>query len=341
MSNSDPISVSLFASELTAASGLFGLYDVLSSIGVGWEASVSGEPELPRFKVQIVAAGSTPFRCASGVYLTPDCSIDDIGETDIVVVPGINTSASQPLDKSYDKTFHWLHDIQDGDTRLMSACTGALFLAEAGLLNNIEATTHWAYKDLFRTQYPKVQLRLERNLCFTDANHGIVTSGGTTAWQELALFLIVQYLGLEQAVRTAKFWLLPDLGELQAPYMALPLGIPHQDTVIRNCQIWIAENYSTENPVAAMIELADLPSTTFARRFHQATGYSPLAYVQVVRMEEAKQMLETTEDGVEKVALEIGYEDTSSFRRLFKRTTGLSPSDYRKMFGRKRFRRYQ
>ena len=167
-----------------------------------------------------------------------------------------------------------------------------------------------------------------------------MTSGGLSAWQELALFLITQYIGVQQAVRVAKLWLLPDPGELQAPFMTMPLGIPHCDGDIRRSQIWIAQNYNVENPVAAMTELSGLAPATFARRFRRATRYSPMDYVQAVRVEEAKQMLETTGDSVEKIGFAAGYEDTASFRRLFKRKTGLNPGDYRRMLGKDRFKRY-
>lgn len=335
-----PISVCLFASRYTSVSGLFGLYDALSSVGVGWETFVTGEPVLARFAVKVVAPIKKPFRSGSGVMVTPDASIDDVTATDICVLTGINASAMQPLGPAEARAYGWLRDLNRRGTRLASACTAALYLAEAGVLDNVEATTHWAYGDLFRKHYPKVRLRLEKNLCFTDPHQGVVTSGGTTAWQELALFLITNYAGMEQAVRTAKFWLLADHGALQSPFVAVPLGIPHGDSAIQACQTWVGDNYAVENSVSAMVAYSGLPPTTCARRFRQATGYTPKHYVQTVRVEEAKQLLESTDASVEQIGQEVGYEDVASFRRLFKRTTGLAPAEHRKMFGRKRFDRY-
>jgi transcriptional regulator GlxA family with amidase domain len=141
-------------------------------------------------------------------------------------------------------------------------------------------------------------------------------------------------------LQTAKFWLLPDSGELQAPYAAMPLGIQHKDAVIRRCQLWIGEHYDTQNPVNAMLELSQLAATTFARRFRRATGYAPMEYVHAVRVESAKRMLEIGNHSIEFVGESSGYDDISSFRRLFKRKTGLTPSDYRKLFGSARFDRY-
>jgi transcriptional regulator GlxA family with amidase domain len=186
-----------------------------------------------------------------------------------------------------------------------------------------------------------VRLRPEKSLCCSDARPDIVTSGGATAWQELALFLITQHAGIEHAVRAAKFWLLPDQGKLQSPYMAMPLGIPHGDPAVRDCQVWLSEHYATRNPVAAMVEQSNLAPTTFARRFRRATGYAPMDYVHTVRIEEAKQILETTDASIERIGAEVGYEDPASFRGLFKRKSGLTPAEYRRLFGRRRFERYQ
>jgi len=173
---------------MTSASGLFGLYDILCSVGVGWEAFVTGEPQVPRFSVQIISETVDTFRCASGVLVTPDARLDEVSKTDILIVPGMTASASQPLGKENTGIIACFHDIQDRGARVVSACTGALYLAEAGLLDDVEATTHWAYGDLFRTHYPRVRLRLEKNLCFAQPSNGVVTSGGASAWQELGCF---------------------------------------------------------------------------------------------------------------------------------------------------------
>ena len=341
LNSSKPISIDLLVSESVSASSLYGLYDVLASVGIGWEAFVTGEPHAPRFRVRIVSTEKRPFKCASGVQISPDLSVDEADGADIVVVPGLTVSATEPLDKSQAPICDWLRAAHKAGARVTAACTGALLLAEAGLLDGLEATTHWAFRDLFRLYYPRVRLRPEKNLCRSGTRPEIVTSGGASAWQELALFVITQYAGIEQAVHASKFWLLPDQGGLQAPYMAMPLGIPHSDAAVRNCQVWVAQRYATPNPVATMVARSSLPPATFARRFKRATGYVPMDYVHTVRMEEAKQMLETTDASVERIGEEVGYEDPVSFRRLFKRKSGLTPAEYRRLFGRRRFERYQ
>lgn len=331
------VTIDLVALEATSASGLYGLQEVLSSVGVVWESLVSGRPAAPRFSVRIVGLDPAPFTCASGALVRPDVAIDAAADADIVLIPAVRASPDERFAPLAPSLADWLGARRRGGARLVSACTGALVLAEAGVLDGVEATTHWAFRETFRRHYPKVDLRLERTLCGTGPDERILTSGGATAWQQLALFLIGRYCGREHALQTAKFWLLPDTGDLQAPYAAMTSGAPHEDSGIRACQRWIQLHFATQNPVDAMMERAKLPPTTFARRFKRATGYVPMEYVHAVRVEAAKHLLETTVQPVEQIGGRIGYKDTASFRRLFKRKTGLTPSEYRRLFGATRF----
>jgi len=331
--------VSLLATPESTASTLYGLFDVLGSVGIAWATFISGKPVEPRFDVRIVAKDREPFRCNGNVLVTPHDAVEDVGETDIALIAALNLPATS-APKEFDKgVCDWLIHQQSRGTMIASACTGAILLARTGMLNGGEATSHFAYRDLFRVYFPEVKMRMNQNLCVSGPHNRIVTSGGATAWQELALYLITKYCGVDHAIQTAKFWLIPGREELQASFASISKGISHEDNVVSKCQTWIAEHYGIENPVAAMVEYSGLPSTTFARRFKQATGYRPMEYVHALRVEEAKQMLETDRNAVDKIGREVGYEDPASFRRIFKRTVGLTPSIYRRKFGRDRFER--
>ena len=213
-------------------------------------------------------------------------------------------------------------------------------LAEAGLLDGWEATTHWAFRDLFRVHYPEVRLRLDQDLCVSGNDNQIVTCGGTTSWQEMVLYLIARFCGVQHASNTAKFWRIPLLDESQAAFASMPQGIPHNDGVINDCQMWITGHFSTTNPINGMVQQSGLPPTTFARRFKHATGYRPMDYVHALRVDKAKEMLEIDSNPVDHVGREVGYEDPASFRRIFKRKVGLTPSIYRRKFGHSRFERF-
>ena len=340
MSKQRPITVSILATPDTSPSTLFGLFDVLSTVGIGWEKFVTGRSVEPQFDVRIVAAGREPFRCAGNVLVSPHFSIEEVEDTDIALVASLVVPASIPLRDHDEREFDWLARQQSRGAIMASACTGAIMLAESGLLNGWEATTHWAYRDLFRIHYPEVRLRIEQNLCGSGHDNQIVTSGGATAWQELALYLITRFCGVEHAVHTAKFWLIPNREESQAPFAAMSQGIPHDDGVVNECQVWIAEHYANPNPITGMVQRSGFPPTTFARRFKRATGYRPMDYVHTLRVEEAKEMLEISGDAIDKIGREVGYEDPASFRRIFKRKVGLTPSIYRRRFGRSRFERF-
>lgn len=333
-------SVQIVATPETSASSVFGLYDTLVAAGRDWEHLVSGEEPVPVFDVSLVGPDIHGFRCGSGVWIAPDLAFDDADDADIVIVPGLTISPHHRPDPDQHPCLSWLAKRDSAKTRIVSACTGAVYLAEIGILDGVEATTHWAWEDLFHRFYPNVRLRTDRGLCFAEASRGPVTSGGTTGWQELATFLIAHYGGTQRAVRTAKVWLMANRGELQSPFSSMITSTPHADAAIAQAQEWIADNYSIDNPVAEMAKCSGLPPTTFARRFRKATNKLPQDYVLALRIEEARQLLEATECSVAEVGEAVGYVDTPSFRRLFKRKTGLTPAEHRKMFGQSRFSNY-
>ncbi len=336
-----PITIYLLATPYVSASSLFGLFDALSAAGKAWEEFVTGEPTAPIFDVKIVGQSREPFYCGSGTLVVPDLAFEEAQETGLVVVPGMSLSATEPLGQVERNCYDWIDLRHQNGSRIVAACTGVVYLAETGLLDGQEATTHWAFSDLFRRFYSSVIINVDRSICFEDADRGIVTSGGATAWQELALFLITNYGSTRHAVNAAKWWLIPDHGERQAPYVSIIRRVPHNDAIVKEIQTWIADHYAIENPVKAMSAHSGLPARTFARRFRKATGFTPQDYVQILRVEEAKQLLETGDQSVPVIGQEVGYEDAPSFRLLFKRKTGLAPAEYRRMFGTNRFARYE
>ena len=340
MPSHKPIKVSILAVNNTSPSTLYGLFDVLSSVGMGWETCVTGEPVEPQFDVRIVTSDNQQITCSGDVLVAPHLGVEDDLDTDIIIIASLVCLASGPPQDVDPRVVAWILRHQDRGIQIASACTGAILLAHAGILNGWEASSHFAYSDLFRIHFPDIKMRMEQNLCVSGPGNSIITTGGTTAWQELALYLTTRYCGIDHAMRTAKFWLIPDRDVNQASFSSLCKGIPHNDGAINQSQMWISKRPQIENPVAEMTALSGLPSTTFARRFKKATGFSPIDYVHLLRMEQAKLMLESDKDTVDKVGRTVGYEDTSSFRRIFKRKVGLTPGIYRQKFGRGRFEKF-
>lgn len=336
-----PIKTYLFADPETAGSVLFGLLDALSIPGVTWPKLIYGKAGEPLFDVKIVATRTERFRARGGVWIHPDLHLRETKPADLICVPNIGV----PLDASplgrFSEEAEWLKRNYRSGTTIGSACSGAVLLAEAGLLDGKNATTHWAYRDLFHRYYPKVDLNLKRALVSAGEGDRIITAGGFGSWQDLALYLIARLCGTEHAVRTAKVYVFCDHQEGQLPYAAMTRRIQHSDALIRDCQIWAAKEYTAAEPVSQMVERSGLDRATFARRFRIATGYRPLEYVQTLRVEEAKQMLETGDAPVDEIASQVGYDDPRSFRRMFKSYTGLVPSAYRKRFAHARFQSHR
>lgn len=298
---------------------------------------LTGGQFVPKFDVRIVAATSEPFRCAGNHIISPHAGIDDAKDTDIALVASFVIPNKPPLKIRYDRELDWVCHQQERGSFIAAACSGSILLADAGLLDGWEATSHWAFRDIFYHHYPKVKWRIDRKLCVSGHDNQIVTSGGATSWSDLALYLINRFCGVEYARNTAKFWVIPSPEESQAPFSAMTQGVPHDDGVINDCQVWIAEHYANPNPISAMVQRSGLPSTTFSRRFQRSTGYRPMDYVHTLRVGEAKEMLETGDAIIEEIGRDVGYEDPASFRRIFKRKVGISASVYRRRFGRKRF----
>ena len=211
-------------------------------------------------------------------------------------------------------------------------CSGAIMLAESGLLDGRPATSHWGYQDLFSRQYPKVRFQPEPNLVFADLAGRIVTAGGTTSWHDLAIHIISRHASTGEALRIAKVYLLKWHGEGQLPYASLVRSAPHADSVVRNCEQWLKQHYGEGNAIQQVIKHANIPERTLKRRFKAATGTTLIEYLQNLRIEEARRLLESGQMPIDDICIEAGYEDSSFFRRLFKRLTGLTPSQYRRMF---------
>jgi len=323
--------IALLAAPETSPSVLYGLYDVLSAVGVVYLDMVAGESGDALLDVSIVAASDEPFRVFGNVLVEP-VALDDAGDVDVVIVCDMYTPVDTPLTGRYTSEIAWLKRMHETGVLITSVCSGTLVLAEAGLLDSRSCSAHWAYEDLFRRHYPKVNLVVASILNFDNEAQGIITAAGVTAWQDLALYLIARLCGREHAMRTAKIYLLTSHPEGQLPYAALSLRIQKDDALIAECQAWIADNYAMPNPVTAMTDRSGLKPRTFARRFKAATGYLPMDYVHVLRIEEAKQLIETTASAIDDVGLQVGYEDPTFFRRLFKRKAGLTPAAYRRKF---------
>ncbi|TYR32103.1 helix-turn-helix domain-containing protein [Mesorhizobium microcysteis] len=300
----------------------FGLHEVLG------DTLRNGRGLSRQIQPVLVAREQGSFRSSTGLQVTPEQGLH-VECADVVVVCDIHLDQDESPQGRWREEIAWVHRHIAAGALVCSTCSGSVLLAEAGLLDGAEAASHWSMADLFRDRYPTVRFRPERILCDSGRAGQLITTGGASAWQDLALYLIARFCGAEEAARVARLFLLGDRGYGQLPFASMARPRQHSDAAISRIQAWLVDNYATPNPVSAMIERSGLSVRSFKRRFSAATGYTPVEYVQALRVEEAKQMLEREAVTIEEISASVGYEDPTFFRRLFKRRAGVTPAQYR------------
>ncbi|CDZ56788.1 GlxA family transcriptional regulator [Neorhizobium galegae] len=324
-----PLHVSLVAIPDAVVSTLSGIFDVMNAF------SVLPPPEVAitrPFEVQIVGIETGPLTLASLVPVTVQRSIATVEATDIVIVPSILLRPDGWRKGRYPELVDWVNRMHAGGALICSACSGIFLLAETGLFDGADATVHFGYAGAFAAAFPQVPIHPERVLVVSGRREELISSGASMTWHDLVLYLIARHMGAAAARSIARFFALQWHQDGLAPYIVFEGRKDHGDTAIQAAQDWVATHFSVANPLEEMILRAGLTERTFKRRFTAAAGVSPIAYVQRLRIEEAKRRLEGTEASVDEISWQVGYEEPAFFRRLFKRVTGLAPGAYRRRF---------
>lgn len=325
-----PLTTVVIGTPEAGASGTMSILDVLTSVGRGWEVLHGEETARSPFRVKLLTTDGKPYRQPNGTTIEPHGMLADFPDPDIVIVPELIVPRDAPLPESYGPIAAWIKTAYEGGAIVSSVCSGTLLLAMTGLLDGEEATTHWGYCDALARRHPRLRVRKERILVPAGPGHRIITAGGASSWYDLLLYLVGRFGGVEKARQIAKVYLVQAHNEGQLPYAGLTAKRQHEDQLVADAQLWLADFYATPNPVAMLASRSGLTERGFLRRFRQATGLSPIEYVQTLRIEEAKHLLETTGLALEEIAEQVGYVEPASFRRLFRKMVGISPSAYRR-----------
>lgn len=320
------INLSILVVRDAYMSSVMGFVDTLTLAAPG--GVVAPSP----FAVQTVGLAEDLRIGPSRMPLRVDARIDSVRTPDVVIVPALVIGKEYWVPGRYPEEVAWLRRMYGRGAMVCSACSGSLLLAEAGLLDGQMATSHWVLGQAFRTMFPKVRLRMDRAMVIAGDDKRLVMSGAAAAWHDLAMYLVAKFGGPSMATSVAKFFMLEWHAEGQAPYHVFRENIEHGDASILKAQEWLQNNWHGSVPVESMAQESGLSGRSFKRRFKQATGHSPIEYVQLVRIEYAKQRLEHTQIPVDEICAQVGYEDASFFRRIFKRATGLTPGEYRRKF---------
>lgn len=328
---SEPLHVSLVAIPDAVVSTLSGIFDVMNAfktMPLSGSAPLQAQP----FQVEIVGLRPGPLELASRIPVTVQRSVAALDATDIVIVPSILLGPNGWQTGRYPELVDWFRAMHQRGALLCSACSGIFLLAETGLFDGVDATVHFGYARSFTATYPEVATHPERVLVVSGKREELISSGASMTWHDLVLYLIARHAGATAAQAVARLFALQWHQDGLTPYIVFEGRNDHGDLAIRAAQEWIATHFSVANPLEEMTRRTGLTERTFKRRFASATGLSPIAYVQRLRIEDAKRRLERTEASVDEISWQVGYEEPAFFRRLFKRVTGMAPGAYRRRF---------
>ena len=321
--------VGLLALDGAMASSLVGPMDMLR---IAQKLAQVRDPATPlRLQTVMVGArGQASFSDSGGLALGPVHSPDHA--LDVLVVPGyMHSSAQDAVERlgQYGPEIELLRALSLRGVPLAASCCGAFLLAEAGLLDGHEATTSWWLDGAFRRRYPRVKLSVDRMVVEDD---GVTTTGASTAVMGYMLQLLARHADPALAQHTARMMLIDPDRQSQAPYISLALGERPRHSLSEKAEAFLQRELHRELSIAELAGHCGTSERSLLRHFRQHYGASPLAHLQHLRVERAKALLETTLLSFEEIVERCGYSDASSFRKLFKRATSLTPADYRERF---------
>lgn len=319
-------SVTILGVYNSMATTIFGPMDIFNQAGRLWNR-VNQSPQTPFFDVSIASADGRPIQCTNNVQVLPHSSIEAIEKTDLIVIA--SATYIEKILKKNPELVPWIQRQYHGGAHVASICTGVFLLAETGLLDGKYATLHWGFARMFEKKYPRVTLRQDR--MFIDQGR-LYCSAGVNAGMDLSLYLVEKFCGRKAAVASAKTMVL-DLGRTdQSPYGCFLFPKDHGDPIVIKAQTWIEANSTALIDYDGMAREYRISRRSLERRFKQATGVTPLGYLQHLRVETAKRLLEEGEKTFNEITYQVGYEDISFFRKVFVRLTGLRPKEYQQRF---------
>ncbi len=312
----------------TFSSTAIGPMEVFRHAGTLWNMC-TGAPPAPRFRVTTASVDGRAVRCDGGIEIRPAAALKSVRQTELIFIPSTGISLDDVVERNA-AVVPWLKRWHKRGAIIASVCSGVGLVAATGLLDGKRATTHWGLADRFREKYPKTHWMPERMIT---EDHGFYCGGGVNASLDLSLHLVERFCGHEVAMQTAKALLIETPRAWQAGFAVVPLKTEHSDDTISKAQEWLHQNFHQTFPLETPAQRVGMSLRNFVRRFKQATGDSPLIYLQKLRIAAAKRLLESDHRTMQEISDAVGYQDVAYFRGLFQRHTGVSPSAYKRRFG--------
>lgn len=322
-----PANVVVYGFDHALSSAITGVVDLFAQAGVTWQ-NIHHQQSQPVFSVRLLSADGSDIHCSNGITLKADGALRANDQPDVLLIPSIGSNIDRVL-ANEQCLYPLLRAFHLAQVDIAANCTGVFLVAQAGLLENKAATTHWGFASAFKHKYPNVDLQSEK---LHTIDNNIFCTGGGMAWFDLALLLIERYAGAEVARQTAKAHVLDLPRYNQSLYAGSRRQTVHQDELVKDIQIYMMDRLNTLVALPALAAEFNVTTRTLTRRFKAATGLSPGYYLQQLRVDHARKLIETTRCTLDSLLPQIGYEDASSFSRLFKRHTGCSISQYRAKF---------
>lgn len=303
---------------------LAAILDVFETVNKFYEEAQQNLP----FQIYLMASEQTVLHLKEA-YHYQLLILDEAELMDLILIPAFTTdNMPQTLADNYDCIPGIIKQYKQGAS-LGTFCTGAFLLGASGLLNGKVATTHVDASHHFAAAFPEVKLRVDKTVT---EDEKIYTSGGATCSFHLLLHLIQEYCGKEMAIKTAKVFAIDMDRDKQSYFSTFQSSRDHNDNLVAQAQEKIENNYHDTTTIEELIK--DIPSSrrNMARRFKQVTGLTPIAYLQQTRIQAAKVLLENTTEQMTAVIYKSGYNDPKAFRKVFKKTVGMTPTQYREKF---------
>ena len=301
-----------------------GAYQILSFVN----EVLAERNQAPLFQVNLVGLSKNMPRTGGLFTIHPEWLIREVEKTDLIITPAIHGDLEELLSQN-EELIPWIVKQYKEGAQVASLCIGTFLLAATGLLDGRPCTTHWSFANEFRKRFPEAILMDDKIITDMD---GIYTSGGAYSFPNLIIYLIEKLAGRELAIFIAKKFMIDFDKDCQSPFMIFSGQKEHKDKAVLGAQEYIEKNFQGRITVHELSCNFGMSRRTFERRFKKATANTVVEYVQRVKIEAAKQQLESGRKTVAEVMYDVGYTDTKAFRDVFKKITGMSPVDYRNKY---------
>lgn len=298
------------------------------------EGAAQGQSRNARqMDIQNISINGKPVTTSSGYQLTPSVALEDVGEWDLIHIPGFWRNP-RPIINSHRDYLPWLQNQHHAGASISAVGTGCCYLAEAGLLNGKPATTHWHYFDQFQRDYPGVDLK--RQYFITRADN-LYCAASVNSLAELMVSQVFRWYGKTVANLVQRNFFHEIRNSFEPANYYTEEAIRHPDEDILQVQIWMQDNFSKVVTIASLASQFDMSLRTFNRRFKNAIGKAPLDYLQALRLNSIRDLLQTTNLTLAEIARRCGYQDVAHLTKLFHRHFNTTPGVYRETVRAKMF----